>query len=74
MSLFESAERNWPEDEARSSVECYKNALLDGEQYAKTELEKDKSHMRKVFREHLDAENLIERYEAEIARLLEENE
>lgn len=70
--LFQSAEENWPEDEAALEAAYQKGGLEAGEtkEDMGKMLENSKAHMKKVFMEHEDGEALYVRYENKLNELL----
>ena len=68
MNIFQAAELAWPEDEASITADRYDGDQMD--EWAKQCLAKDVAHMHKVFRFEDDADELIQRYDAHLAKLL----
>ncbi len=69
-SLFQTAQDEWPEDEARQVFNGYKEALDDcGLSYAEECLSRDLIHFKKIFDRESDGTELFERFKQEINRL-----
>ena len=68
--IFQTAQDEWPEDEARQVFNGYKEALDDsGVEYAEECLGKDLIHFKKIFDRESDGAELFERFNLEINRL-----
>jgi ABC-type enterochelin transport system substrate-binding protein len=73
LSIFAEAANNWPEDEAgllAQSVEARIENEWTTEEMA-VQLAKDIAHMHKVFGFEPDAADLIARFDARLAKLME---
>lgn len=69
-TLFQTAQDEWPEDEARQVFHGYKEAFEDcGKEYAEECLTKDLEHFKKIFARESDGAELFERFKQEINRL-----
>lgn len=63
MNIFQSAEDNWPEDEAYGIISRWVEAKEDWtDEEIREEIEKDKKHFQKVFSSESDADDLMERF------------
>ena len=69
-TVFQIAQDEWPEDEARQVFNGYKEALDDcGLKYAEECLGRDLIHFKKIFDRESDGVELFERFKQEINRL-----
>jgi hypothetical protein len=69
-TIFQTAQDEWPEDEARQVFNGYKEALDDsGLEYAEKCLAKDLIHFQLIFGREKDGVELMERFKQEISRL-----
>lgn len=71
-SVFQSAQDEWPEDEALLTHEAFVQRREGGyttEENAEA-LKKDVAHMHRVFSSESDAADLIKRYDARLAYLM----
>jgi len=69
-TVFQTAQDEWPEDEARQVFNGYKEAFDDcGLQYAEDCLNQDLTHFKKIFDRESDGVELFERFKQEINRL-----
>jgi len=64
-SIFQSAQDNWPEDEAAQVLSMWKEADFTNEEILAA-VEKDREHFKKVFSSEDDAAELMERFNAAI--------
>jgi hypothetical protein len=71
-SIFQSAQDNWPEDEASLQVDSFNGRKADG--YTDEEnfalLAKDCARMRRFFERESDAADLIARFDCKVLELL----
>jgi hypothetical protein len=71
MNIFQSAQNEWPEEEAYITVSDYKRRVNSGDfspEELKEILEKDINHMVKIFSAESDGVELIARYKAFIRK------
>lgn len=75
-NLFQSAQDNWPEDEAFLTFSTFRDRLADCASdeservYNREAFARDVAHMTRVFMRESDGPELVSRYRAELSKLL----